>query len=552
MGFKITLKEQELFFDKKIKLIDLTNNDKNIICARVNNFTRDLNYEIDKDSKVDFLTLKDHSAMGVYEASIRYLFLMAARKVYPDLKFKLTYSVNRSIYAQVINKNKLLNVNMVNTIEDKMHELVDKDLPLERIIVEKEKALDLYKKFGYDDKVKVLKYRPEKTVHFYKCDDYYNYMFGRMVPSTGYLQKFDIRVYSPGLLISYPRSEINGEIPDFKDEPTFSSALNEAQYWGNLVSLDSVSRINYNIKNKEAVELINLCENKHNRMLCELGQRIEDRINNIRLICIAGPSSSGKTTFSDRLVMELESRGIHPTRISIDDYYKNREEVPFADDGSRDFESIDALDKAQFNQDLIDLLNGKVVTLPIFDFKSNSRKKGRTIKIGEHDPIVIEGIHALNEEMTSLIPKYLKFKIYISPQAQINIDRENPISITDIRLLRRIVRDYKYRNSSAIETFSMWPNVRKGEFKWIYDTQEDANYVFDSFLNYELCVLKKYAMSLLTKIDRDNQYFPDAERLIRLLKYFKDVDEKWVPCNSLLREFIGGSCYRDGKTKNNV
>lgn len=552
MGFKITLKEQELFFDKKIKLIDLTNNDKNIICARVNNFTRDLNYEIDKDSKVDFLTLKDHSAMGVYEASIRYLFLMAARKVYPDLKFKLTYSVNRSIYAQVINKNKLLNVNMVNTIEDKMYELVDKDLPLERIIVEKEKALDLYKKFGYDDKVKVLKYRPEKTVHFYKCDDYYNYMFGRMVPSTGYLQKFDIRVYSPGLLISYPRSEINGEIPDFKDEPTFSSALNEAQYWGNLVSLDSVSRINYNIKNKEAVELINLCENKHNRMLCELGQRIEDRINNIRLICIAGPSSSGKTTFSDRLVMELESRGIHPTRISIDDYYKNREEVPFADDGSRDFESIDALDKAQFNQDLIDLLNGKVVTLPIFDFKSNSRKKGRTIKIGEHDPIVIEGIHALNEEMTSLIPKYLKFKIYISPQAQINIDRENPISITDIRLLRRIVRDYKYRNSSAIETFSMWPNVRKGEFKWIYDTQEDANYVFDSFLNYELCVLKKYAMSLLTKIDRDNQYFPDAERLIRLLKYFKDVDEKWVPCNSLLREFIGGSCYRDGKTKNNV
>ena len=251
MGFKITLKEQELFFDKKIKLIDLTNNDKNIICARVNNFTRDLNYEIDKDSKVDFLTLKDHSAMGVYEASIRYLFLMAAHKVYPDLKFKLTYSVNRSIYAQVINKNKLLNVNMVNTIEDKMHELVDKDLPLERIIVEKEKALDLYKKFGYDDKVKVLKYRPEKTVHFYKCDDYYNYMFGRMVPSTGYLQKFDIRVYSPGLLISYPRSEMDGEIPDFKDEPTFSSALNEAQYWGNLVSLDSVSRINYNIKNKE-------------------------------------------------------------------------------------------------------------------------------------------------------------------------------------------------------------------------------------------------------------------------------------------------------------
>ncbi len=547
MSFKIKLDSKELFFDKKIKLIDLTNNDKNIICARVNNRTRDLDYQIDFDADVHFLTLKSSSAMGIYENSIRYLFCMASHILYPNLKFKLTYSVSRSIYAQVLNKNKLVNVNMVNAISDKMQELVNDDLPFERMLVDKEKALAMYKRFGMDDKAKVIKYRPEKNVHFYKCGDYYNYMFGRMVPSTGYLKNFILRVYSPGLLISYPRSDLGGKIPTFKDEPTFSSALFDAQYWGNLVGMDSVSGINTSIKNTDAVETINICENRQYRMLCELGQRIEDRIDNIRLICIAGPSSSGKTTFSDRLVMELESRGIHPIRISLDDYYKTRENVPLGEDGTPDFEAIDALDKEQFNKDIVDLLDGKIVTLPVFDFKTNKRNPGRTLKISERDPIVIEGIHALNEDMTSLIPKFLKFKIYISPQAQINIDRENPISITDIRLLRRIVRDFKYRNASAEETFSMWPNVRKGEFKWIYNTQEDADYVFDSFLNYELCVLKKYAMPLLSKIEPDNRYFPEAERLIRLCKYFKDIDEKWIPCNSLLREFIGGNCYRDGK-----
>lgn len=239
------------------------------------------------------------------------------------------------------------------------------------------------------------------------------------------------------------------------------------------------------------------------------------------------------------------SRGIHPIRISIDDYYKRREDVPKDEDGNYDFESLEALDIDYFNKNINDLLDGKTVELPIFSFKENMRKKGRVVKIGPTDPIIIEGIHALNEQLTNQIPKYLKYKIYISPQAQVNIDYENPISLSDIRLIRRMVRDYKYRGSTAEETISMWPNVRKGEFKWIYRTQEDADYVFDSFLNYEICVLKKYALPLLNNIDKDSEYAPDAERLIKLIKYFKDVDDRRVPCNSLLKEFIGGSCYRD-------
>ncbi|MBR1581830.1 MAG: hypothetical protein IJ656_02250 [Bacilli bacterium] len=547
MSFKITVGDKEFFYDKKIKVIDLVKDDKSIICCRVNNKTRDLYYEIDSDSKIDFLTLNDRDAMLIYEASLRYLFCMAAYICYPDKKFFINYGVSRSLFVHLGHDSKIITSKMMDTIEKKMRELVKQDIPLERLIVSQQEALEIYKKFGMDDKSEILNYRPEKTVHFYKCGDYYNYMYNRMVASTGYLKDFKFRAYTPGMLLSYPRSEANGAIPEDIDEPIFAKALHTSRSWAQKVGFDRVFGINSSIKNKEAVETINLCENKHNRMLCELGDLIESKIDNIRLICIAGPSSSGKTTFSDRLVMELESRGIHPHRISIDDYYKPREEVPLGEDGKPDFESIDALDKAQFNEDIINLLDGQEVTLPIFDFKTNKRLPGKTLKIGDSDPLVIEGIHALSEKMTELIPKYLKFKIYIAPQAQINLDRENPVSLSDIRLLRRIVRDYQYRGASATETFSMWPNVRAGEFKWIYSTQNDADYVFDSFLCYEFCILKKYAMPLLQPIDINNPYYPDAQRLIKFLKYFKDIDDKWIPCNSILREFIGGSCYRDGK-----
>ncbi len=553
MKFTITYNGKSETFEKKVKLIDLTNNDKNIICANVNGRIRELDYDVYYDANITFLTLKDHDAMGIYEKGIRFLFVMASHLVFPGIKFKMTYSVSRSIFAQLISKdsNRKLFVtpSMVEKIEKKMREIVEADYKFERLIKTNEEASKIYKDFDLLDKDSILEYRPEKTVHFYNCNNYFNYMYGRMVPSTGYLKNFKLRFYAPGILIQYPRSEYDGKIPPFKDEPTFSDTLINAQKRASLVGLSTVSDINKKIKDNElsVVELINLCENKHNRMLCELGQKIEDQIHTIRLICIAGPSSSGKTTFADRLTMELKSRGINPIRVSIDDYYKRREDVPLDEDGNYDFESIDALDVDLFNENILSLLNGEVVNLPTFSFKGNLRTFDRQVQIGPEDPIIIEGIHALNEQMTISIPNYLKFKIYISPQAQINLDNENPISLTDIRLLRRIVRDNQYRGSSAVETLSMWPSVRKGEFKWIYATQEYANYVFDSFLNYELCVLSKHALPLLRKIDPDSEYGPDAERLISLIKYFKPIDEKWIPCSSILKEFIGGSCYRDAK-----
>lgn len=551
MAFTLNINGVKRSFDKKVELLDLTDGNKDIICATVNGRVRELNYDVYYDADVKFLKINDHDAMGIYERGIRFLFAMATHNLYPGIRFRLTYSVSRTIYAEISDKDttKFLTEDMVNDIEKEMHRIVEADYEFKRLIKSNEEAEEIYKKFGLFDKLEILPYRKEKTVHFYDCNGYFNYMYGKMVPSTGYLKEFNLIFYTPGLVIQYPRSENDGKIPVFKAEPVFSDSLIKAQEWSDLVDLSTVSHINKRIKDNElsAVELINLCENRHNRMLCELGQQIENNIKKIKLICIAGPSSSGKTTFADRLTVELKSRGINPVRISMDDYYKRREDVPKDEDGNYDFECQEALDIKLFNQNLVGLLNGQTVALPSFDFKTNDRVFNRKLKIGPHDPIIIEGIHALNEAVTTSIPKYLKFKIYISPQAQINLDNENPLSLTDIRLLRRIVRDNQYRGSDAEETISMWPFVRKGEFKWIYHTQEDANYVFDSFLNYELCVLKKHAMPLLLQIDRESEYGPDAERLINLLKYFKDIDEKWIPSNSLLKEFIGGSCYRDAK-----
>lgn len=551
MSFTLKFNGVSRTFEKKVKLLDLTENNKDIICAMVNGRVRELDYDVYYDADVRFLKVDDHDAMGIYERGIRFLFAMATHNLYPDLRFRMSYGVSRSIYARIDSgdRTKFLTEEMVENIQNEMKRIAKANYSFKRLILKNEEAESVYKKFHLYDKLEILQYRPEKTVHFYDCNGYFNYMYGKMVPSTGYLKDFNLIFYTPGLLIQYPRSETDGQIPVFKDEPVFSESLIKAQDWSNLVKLSTVSEINKKIKDNElsVVELINLCEDKHNKMLCDLGDRIEQNIKTIRLICIAGPSSSGKTTFADRLTVELKSRGINPIRISMDDYYKRREDVPKDEDGNYDFECTDALDLKLFNQNLVSLLNGQVVKLPSFDFKTNARIFNRTIQIGPNDPIIIEGIHALNEQVTASIPKYLKFKIYISPQAQINLDNENPLSLTDIRLLRRIVRDNSYRGSDAAETISMWPLVRKGEFKWIYHTQEDANYVFDSFLNYELCVLKKHAMPLLSAIDRESEYGPDAERLIGLLKYFKDIDEKWIPCNSLLKEFIGGSCYRDAK-----
>ena len=534
-------------FNKNVCLLDLIPEEdkKKYICARVNNRVRELTYEVYYDANIEFCTVSDRDAMRIYEGSLRYVVAMAFDRVYPGLKIRFCYNVSRSVFVQLLDTTVKADLHMVKAIQEEVDRIIKSDFEFKRIKIRNEEAKDIYLKHGLLDKLDILKYRPEETVHLYDCDGYLNYMYIRMVPSTGYLKDYKILPYSPGLIIQYPRAECNGMIPRFKDAPTFGKVLKESHEWAQIAGADTVAGINEHIHQDGVIDFIQLCEARHNRMLAELGENIEADISNIRLICIAGPSSSGKTTFANRLRIELLSRGIKPVRISLDDYYLERSKCPIGPDGKPDLESIDALDIDLFNQNMLDLINGEEVTLPKFDFKLGGRVKGRTLRIGENEPIIIEGIHALNERMTTLIPKHQKYKIFIAPQAQINLDNTNPISITDLRLLRRIVRDKNFRGSSALETMQMWPSVRRGEFQWIYDTQEGADFVYNSMLSYELCVMKKYAMPALKEIDTDSEYFPVAERLIRMLKYFDDMPDEWVPCNSLIREFIGGSCYAE-------
>lgn len=545
MSFKVLFNGKENIYDNPISVLDIVGNDRDIVCAYVNHRVRELTYMIDKDVEVVPLTVKDRDAKPIYESSLRFLVAMAMHNIHPHYEIRFAYNISRSIFLQILSPQVTASGLMTRELINEMNRLVDLDLPLVRHIVSKEEAARIFTEDGDLDKVAILKYRPEKTAHIYQCGEYRNYMYNRMVPSTGYIKKWLVRYYHPGIIIQYPRFDVNGEIPPFEDAPTFGKTLKRAHQWALATGCDTIVGINERIEKDGDVEFITLCEQKHNRQLCELGQMIEDEKESIRLICIAGPSSSGKTTFANRLRIELLSRGIKPVRISMDDYYLDRGDTPLDEDGKPDFESADALDINLFNQNLSDLIAGLEVDLPKYDFMQGKRVKGRTISVPLDQPIIIEGIHALNERLTSSIPAHQKFKIFIAPQSQVNIDNHNPMSLTDLRLLRRIVRDHQFRNSSALATIGMWASVRKGEFKWIYPSQEGANYVFNSFSAYELSVMKKYAMPLLENIDTENEYFPVVERLVRMLKFFDDLPDTWVPCNSIIREFIGGSCYQD-------
>ena len=545
MSFTVKYLGKEEKFEDKVKILDLIDNsNKDIICCRVNNRLKELTYYVDEDSKIEFLTIKDSDAAKLYESTVRFVAVMAFARLYPDIKVRLTRNVSRSTFIQVLDDNIIVNKKMRDSVEEEMRKIIAADIPLVRKSYEKPEAAEIYKKMGLEDKLEALAYRPESKVHLYECDGYYNYLASRMMPSTGFIKEFKLNLYVPGMILQTPRAEEGGKIPQFIDAPTYGKTLQEAHAWAKLVNADTVVKINDHIHKDGVIDFIQLCEAKHNRMLCELGEMIEHN-DDIKIICIAGPSSSGKTTFANRLRIELLQRGLNPIRISMDDYYLTKDMAPKDEDGKPDLESIEALDIELFNQNMLDLINGEEVQLPKFDFKLGKRVPGRILKVGKGEPIIIEGIHALNDRMTALIPRNHKFKIFIAPQAQINLDNHCPISTVDLRLLRRLVRDKQFRGASAEETISMWPSVRRGEFKWIYETQEGADFVYNSMLPYELCVMKKYAQPLLAAVDQDSEFFPAAERLLRMLKYFDDMPDEWVPCNSLMREFIGGSCYAD-------
>lgn len=535
-----------IVLEKETSLLEISKqlDNNKYVCAKVDKRLRELSYIVKDDCEIEFLDLTRRSAQRIYEASLRYLISKALYNLYPEAQISYNYHVSQSILGIVRKLPRPLDQEILDNIKKEVLRLIKLDIPFKRTIMSLDDIERIYQKQNMFDKIAVLNFREVEYVNTYECDKYFNYMYSLMVPSTGYLDKFNFILYGAGFLIQYPRSNEGGIIPEFVEEEKFAEALKNAARWVKLTKASDIEKMNkIALSHNDTVDFVSLCETKHSNELYQLGTKIIENRNDIRLIGIAGPSSSGKTTFAKRLRIELMSRGLNPELISIDDFYLDKNLVPKDKNGDYDLEHIEALDINLFNDTLSKLIKGEEVTLPKYNFKTSKRENGKTIKIDKDQPIIIEGIHALNDRLTSKIPRQTKFKIYIGPQTQTHIDNHNPISFTDLRLLRRIVRDSKYRNAPATETMFMWPSVREGEFKWIYPHQRDVDFVFNTELTYEFNVLKKHALPMLQAVPRDSEYFITANRLVKFLKYFVDIPDHLVPCNSLLREFIGGSCF---------
>ncbi len=537
---KLTIKNQIREFNNPVYLKDLVKEyPGTYYAALVNNRLRELSYRVSYDAKIEFLDYSFYDSTRIYATSMRFLICMAAYRIYPDVQIKFSNSISMGIYGRAVNT--VINKEMLDNIIREINKIISEDHDITRKQISIEEASKYYEALGYLDKVETLKYRHE-AVNIYKCDGYKNYMYGYMVPSTGYLKDYEIHFLNPGFLVRYPRREEKGEIPEFSDSPKFFNVLNKSENWAVKLGVDMIYKMNEYIETCDINKFVELCENRHLEQLDELSNLIIAR-KNIRLIAIAGPSSSGKTTFSRRLEDTLTAKGMKPLMISIDNYYLPVEQAPIDEFGKPDLEHLNSLDIDLFNQNMEDLISGKEVSLPYYNFKLKKRTWTDAFSIKETTPIIIEGIHALNNELSKKISAEKKFKIYISPFTQINIDYNNPINLTDLRLLRRIVRDLQFRNTTPEETLDMWPSVRRGEYRWIYPHIETADYIFNSELTYEFAVLKTYAENALKHIEKGSHHFIQANRLLKFLKYFSTIEGSHVPKDSLLREFIGGSIY---------
>ncbi|MDY0011028.1 MAG: hypothetical protein RBR96_04765 [Candidatus Izemoplasmatales bacterium] len=537
---KLTIKNQIREFNNPVYLKDLVKEyPGTYYAALVNNRLRELSYRVSYDAKIEFLDYSFYDSTRIYATSMRFLICMAAYRIYPDVQIKFSNSISMGIYGRAVNT--VINKEMLDNIIREINKIISEDHDITRKQISIEEASKYYEALGYLDKVETLKYRRE-AVNIYKCDGYKNYMYGYMVPSTGYLKDYEIHFLNPGFLVRYPRREEKGEIPEFSDSPKFFNVLNKSENWAVKLGVDMIYKMNKCIETCDINKFVELCENRHLEQLDELSNLIIAR-KNIRLIAIAGPSSSGKTTFSRRLEDTLTAKGMKPLMISIDNYYLPVDQAPIDEFGKPDLEHLNSLDIDLFNQNMEDLINGKEVSLPYYNFKLKKRTWTEAFSIKETTPIIIEGIHALNNELSKKIAAEKKFKIYISPFTQINIDYNNPINLTDLRLLRRIVRDLQFRNTTPEETLDMWPSVRRGEYRWIYPHIETADYIFNSELTYEFAVLKTYAENALKHIEKGSHHFIQANRLLKFLKYFSTIEGSHVPKDSLLREFIGGSIY---------
>ncbi len=504
---------------------------------------RELHKKVSKDAEVKFITLSDTIGHKTYERSAIMLFVKAVHDIMgKDVRIKVEFSIGKGVYCAIQGEKKL-DDESVKQINRRMNDLVAANIPITKQPYPISEAVALFRKQGMEDKVNLFKYRRSSYINVYELDGYFDYFYGYMLPSTGYIKYFQVFPYESGVLLLLPDKSCPTQLELFEPREKLFATLEAANSWGEDLGIGTVGDLNNRICEGRLSDVILVQEALQERRIAEIANEIVAR-GGIKFVMIAGPSSSGKTSFSHRLSIQLQTHGLKPHPIAVDDYFVEREKTPRDANGDYNFECLEAIDLEQFNQDMCRLLEGEEVELPKFNFKTGHREyNGNVKKLGPEDILVIEGIHGLNDKMSYALPSESKFKIYISALTSLNVDGHNRIPTTDGRLLRRMVRDARTRGASATRTLQMWPSVRRGEEENIFPYQESADVMFNSALIYELALLKPYAEPLLYSVKPNEPEYYEAQRLLKFLGYFLSIPGDSIPNNSLVREFSGGSCF---------
>ena len=513
--------------------------------AQVNNKTESLNFRCWQPKDIEFIDYTQLSGLRTYVRSLCHIFSKAVYDIWPTATLNLEHPVSKGYYC-VIHNGKNIDLETIERIKKRMWELIDADLPFLHKSVRTVDAAVLFRERGMNDKARLIETAGLPYTSYYELEGYINFFYGCLTPSTGYIQLFDLEPYMDGVLLRIPKQTDPMELqPVIKQDKMFE-AYKEHLTLQRTVGLDNVGDLNLAIEKGRSQDIILVSEAMQEKQVAKIAEKIADGYKEgIRIVLISGPSSSGKTTFCKRLQVQLTTNLLHPVGISLDDYFLNREDTPKDEHGEYDFESLYALDLPYFNKDLKKLLSGEEIDLPTFNFEPGQRVfKGKKLKLRENSILVIEGIHALNPELTEFIDDKYKYRVYVSVLTSISLDNHNWIPTTDNRLLRRIIRDYRFRGYSAEDTINRWPSVRRGEDKWIFPYQENADAMFNSAMLYELAALRKFAEPILAQVPESSKANAEAYRLLRFLRYFNYIPTEELPGTSLLREFLGGGSFK--------
>lgn len=517
------------------------------VSAKVNNKVESLDFRVYYNKDIEFLDITSSSGMRTYVRSLFFILVKAVEELYPQGSISLEHPISKGYFCK-LHIDRTIGLDDVQRIKQKMQEIIAADIPYTRTESHTEEVVRLFEKRGMMDKARLLDTYGQLYSYYYQLGDTVDCYYSSLVPSTGYIRLFDIVKYYDGLLLRIPSRENPTKLEEVVKQEKMLEVFQEYHRWNQILGISTVGDLNVACNHGHATDLINVSEALQEKKIAQIADEITHRNQDgkrVKLVLISGPSSSGKTTFSKRLSIQLMTNGLKPYPISLDDYFVNRNDTPLDENGKHDFESLYAVDLPFFEEQLTTLLNGGEVELPRYNFTTGKREmSGKKLRIDEHMILIFEGIHALNPALTSHIPNENKYKVYVSALTTILLDNHNYIPTTDNRLLRRIIRDYKYRNYSAEETIARWPSVRAGEEKWIFPYQENADAMFNSALLFELAVLKDYVEPVLRKVPNRCPEYSEAHRLLRFLNYFVSVQDKELPPTSLLREFLGGSSFQ--------